>query len=85
MYSFLMDPWTYNYYNSHWSDGYSSNVNAYKGEHTTDVTQKKALAMLDDAASSGDQFFMMVAPGTLGFIELLLTNADIVQSLRIWS
>jgi hypothetical protein len=35
----------------------------FKGEHTTDVIQKKALDMLDDAASTGDQFFMMVAPG----------------------
>jgi hypothetical protein len=38
----------------------------YEGEHTTDVIQKKALDMLDDAASTGDQFFMMVAPGRQG-------------------
>lgn len=61
--SFLVDPWTYNYYNSHWTNGYTDEVTGFKGVHTTDVTESKSLKMLDDAAKSGDQFFMMVAPG----------------------
>jgi hypothetical protein len=51
------------YWNSHWTNGYTDELTGYKGIHTTDVTQTKALAMLDDAAKSKDQFFMMVAPG----------------------
>lgn len=63
--SFLVDPFTYNYYNSSWTNGYSSDHKAtqYPGIHTTDVTEAKALAMLDQAHESGEQFFMMVAPG----------------------
>ncbi|KAK5173343.1 uncharacterized protein LTR77_002024 [Saxophila tyrrhenica] len=60
--SFLIDPATYYYYDSWWSNNGNGGYNEYKGTHTTDVTQEKALSMLDDAASSGDQFFMMVAP-----------------------
>lgn len=53
---------SYSYYDSHWTNGYTDVVTPYKGVHTTDVTQTKALAMIDEAAGSGDQFFMMVAP-----------------------
>lgn len=67
--SFLLDPWTYNYYNSHWTDRVDAeslaDVTPFKGIHTTDVTEQKALAMLDDAADRGGQFFMMVAPGKI--------------------
>ena len=59
---FLVDPWTYNYFHSHWTNGYTSKITPYKGIHTTDVLHKKALNMLDEAAEKGDQFFMMVAP-----------------------
>ena len=51
------------YWDSHWTNGYTDDITGYKGIHTTDVTQTKALAMLDDAVKSKDQFFMMVAPG----------------------
>ena len=61
--SMLLDPFTYRYYDSKWTNGYTDDVSSYKGIHTTDVTQEKALAMIEDAATSGDQFFMMVAPG----------------------
>lgn len=50
------------YYNSHWTNAMTNDVVPFIGTHTTDVTQTKALAMLDDAATSGNQFFMMVAP-----------------------
>ena len=61
--SFLVDPWTYNYFHSHWVNQGDDKVSPYPGEHTTLVTQGKALDMLDDAAQSNEQFFMMVAPG----------------------
>jgi hypothetical protein len=64
-YSFLIDPWTYHYYQSQWTDGYTDIITPYDGTHTTHVTQEKALAMLDGAAATGEQFFMMVTPGEL--------------------
>lgn len=41
-----------------------ADITAFPGVHTTDVTEQKALAMLDDAAARGGQFYMQVAPGT---------------------
>ena len=65
--SFLVDPYIANYLHSHWTDGVNAqsvaDTTAYDGTHTTDVTNKKALDMIDEAASDGKQFFMMVAPG----------------------
>jgi hypothetical protein len=61
--SFLIDPWTYNYYHSKWTNDYTNKISSYDGIHTTNITQDKALAMIDDAAAIGEQFFMMVAPG----------------------
>ncbi len=58
---FLIDPWTYNYYHSHWTNGYTSNLKAFPGVHTTHVTAEKLLNWLDDLGKSKDQFFMMVA------------------------
>ena len=70
--SFLVDPWTYNYFYSHWTDGYTNEYKGHPGIHTTTVTEQKALKMLDKAAAKGDQFFMMVAPG----LYSLLHNSD---------
>lgn len=53
---------SYAYYNSHWTTHGKKTITPFIGTHTTDVTQTKALAMLEQAASSGNQFFMMVAP-----------------------
>ena len=65
--SFLVDPWTYNYYNSHWTDRVDAeseaDIKPHKGVHTTDVTHQKALAMIDQAAKAGGQFYMQVATG----------------------
>lgn len=65
--SFLIDPYTYNYYHSHYTNKVNAtdrnaDVTAYPGQHTTDVTHQKALDMLKDAAESENPFFMMVAP-----------------------
>lgn len=51
--------------NSRWTSGYTGKTNSYKGTHTTDVTQDKAIELIDHASDSGNQFFMMIAPGTL--------------------
>ena len=60
--SFLVDPWTYNYHHSHWTNGKSDKISKFPGIHTTHVTQEKALKAIDDAAQHKHQFFMMVAP-----------------------
>ena len=52
---------------SHWTNKVNAqsvaDTTVYDNVHTTDVTNQKALAMIDEAAASGNQFFMMVAPG----------------------
>lgn len=62
-FSFLVDPYTYYYFQSQWTDGETDTITPYDGIHTTHVTQEKALVVLDDAAATGEQFFMMVTPG----------------------
>ncbi|CAK3774366.1 arylsulfatase [Lecanosticta acicola] len=61
--SFLVDPWTYNYWNSTWTNGDArKHLTAFPGHHTTHVTRRKALEFIDQAVDAGGQFFMMVAP-----------------------
>ena len=60
--SFLVDPWTYNYHKSRWTNQQQKKIENHSGEHTTTVTQAKALDMLEKAAKADDQFFMMIAP-----------------------
>ena len=60
--SFLVDPWTYNYHHSAWTNGYTKKVSKFPGIHTTHVTQERALAAIEDAAKHKHQFFMMIAP-----------------------
>jgi hypothetical protein len=79
----------YFYYNSWWTKDDNKSMDNYKGEHTTDVIQKKALDMLDDAASTGDQFFMMVAPGKQGppqsyNVPLLINNSGTTSRSATW-
>jgi N-acetylglucosamine-6-sulfatase len=67
--SLLVEPWTYNYLNSHYTNKINAasdaDITGYPAQHTTVVTEQKALAFLDDAASRGGQFYMQVAPGKL--------------------
>lgn len=61
--SFLVDPNTYEYFNSTWTNGNgSAPLSTYKGQHTTNVTERKALEFIDDAADSREQFFLMITP-----------------------
>ena len=60
--SFLVDPWTYNYHHSHWTNGKAEKISKFPGVHTTHVTQLKALKAIEDAAKHKKQFFMMIAP-----------------------
>ena len=77
MTSFLVEPWTYNYLNSHYTNKVNAvgdaDITGYKGMHTTEVLQQKALAMIDDAANRSGQFYMQIAPGKQPCIMLGLT------------
>ena len=48
-----------------------SDIEGFKGEHTTLVTEQKALDMLDDAAARGGQFYMQIAPGKYDHVTML--------------
>lgn len=57
----LLDPFTYNYLNSTWTNNKAS-PQQYPGNHTTDITTKNALALLDEAVKADEPFFLTVAP-----------------------
>lgn len=59
--SFLLDPYTYEYFNSSWSIN-GSPPKQYPGNHTTDITLQKSLELLDEAIKAGGPFFLTVAP-----------------------
>ena len=84
--SFLVDPWTYNYYHSHWTNGENNDeISKFKGIHTTDVIHQKALDYIDQAVAAKDQFFMMVAPGKsirMKYCTIWLHKADGSQLRR---
>lgn len=70
--SFLLEPYTYQYYNTVFTNG--PNELLYDlNTHTTDLTQAKALNFLDEANNSTRPFFMMLAP-LAPHVELLGTN-----------
>ena len=60
--SFLLEPYTYQYFNTTWTDDQSKKLMSNHGTHTTNLTTQKALAYIEDAAQANEPFFMMVAP-----------------------
>ncbi|KAL4867826.1 hypothetical protein BDV12DRAFT_186379 [Aspergillus spectabilis] len=59
---FLLDPFTYSYWNSTYQRNHES-PKSYEGYYTTDVTEEKALGFLDDALEDPTRpFFLTVAP-----------------------
>ncbi|KAL4878216.1 Six-hairpin glycosidase-like protein [Aspergillus karnatakaensis] len=59
---FLLDPFTYSYWNSSYQRNHDP-PRSYEGHYTTDVTEEKALGFLDDAlADKSRPFFLTVAP-----------------------
>lgn len=89
--SLLVEPWTYNYLNSHYTSNNHANseadIESFQGTHTTTVTWDKALAFLDDAASKGGQFYMQVAPGVYLLMMIFvskLTCASRTASTDWW-
>lgn len=58
---FLLDPYTYSYYNSTYQRNHEP-PKSYQGRYTTDVTNEKALGFLNDALKSDRPFFLTAAP-----------------------
>lgn len=59
---FLLDPFTYSYWNSSYQRNHEP-PRSYEGHYTTDVTEEKALGFLDDALQDeGRPFFLTVGP-----------------------
>ncbi|BCS25319.1 sulfatase family protein [Aspergillus puulaauensis] len=58
---FLLDPYTYSYYNSTYQRNQEP-PKSYEGHYTTDVISEKSLGFLNDALKSDRPFFFAVAP-----------------------
>lgn len=58
---FLLDPYTYSYYNSTYQRNHEP-PKSYEGQYTTDVITEKGLGFLNDALDSDRPFFLTVAP-----------------------
>lgn len=59
--SFLLDPYTYEYYNAVFTHN-GGPVKSYKGQYSPDLVTDFALDFLDDAAKQDQPFFIAVAP-----------------------
>ena len=59
--SFLLEPYTYQYLNTTWTIDHLQ-LESDVWTHTTNLTSKKALAYIEDAAPAKRPFFLMVAP-----------------------
>jgi hypothetical protein len=58
---FLLDPYTYQYYNAKMTHNGEEPV-SYAGQYSTDVVSQKANAWLDEALTKDNPFFLTVAP-----------------------
>jgi N-acetylglucosamine-6-sulfatase len=59
--AFLLDPFTYEYYNATIQSNKDPPV-SYPGQYSTDVLAEKAFEFLDDALNGEQPFFMTIAP-----------------------
>ena len=67
--SFLLEPYTYQYYNTVFTNGPKELLHDLT-THTTDLTEAKALSFINEAANSTRPFFLTVA-GVAPHVELL--------------
>ncbi|QSZ31021.1 hypothetical protein DSL72_000582 [Monilinia vaccinii-corymbosi] len=58
---FLLDPFTYQYYNSTFQRNEHPPI-SHEGEYSTDVLAQKAYGLLDEGVQSGKPFFLVAAP-----------------------
>ncbi|QIX01991.1 hypothetical protein AMS68_007508 [Peltaster fructicola] len=58
---FLLDPYTYEYYNGHMTRNGAPPV-SYKGQYSPDVVAEKAYGFLDEAVLHPEPFFLGIAP-----------------------
>ena len=70
--SFLLEPYTYQYYNTVFTNGPNELLHDLTA-HTTDLTEAKAINFINEATNSTRPFFLMVA-GLAPHVELLGNN-----------
>ncbi|KAH8660574.1 alkaline-phosphatase-like protein [Xylariales sp. PMI_506] len=58
---FLLDPYTYQYWNAKMTHNGGEPV-SYAGQYSTDIVAEKSLAWLDEALGQEDPFFLTVSP-----------------------
>lgn len=58
---FILDPYTYEYYNAHMSRNGGKPV-SYKGQYSPDITAEKAYGFLEEATQHPEPWFLTIAP-----------------------
>ncbi|KAH7396959.1 alkaline-phosphatase-like protein [Phaeosphaeria sp. MPI-PUGE-AT-0046c] len=58
---FILDPYTYEYYNAHMSRNGGKPV-SYKGQYSPDITAEKAYGFLEEATQHSEPWFLTIAP-----------------------
>jgi N-acetylglucosamine-6-sulfatase len=58
---FLLDPYTYQYYNARFTHNGEKPV-SYEGQYSTDLVSERANKWLDEALQEGEPFFLTVSP-----------------------
>ncbi|OQV10930.1 hypothetical protein CLAIMM_14849 isoform 1 [Cladophialophora immunda] len=76
---FLLDPFTYEYYNATFQRNKEPPV-SYQGGYSTDVLAEKALGFLDDALKTDRPFFLTIAP-TAPHSNVHISNDTAEQSM----
>jgi N-acetylglucosamine-6-sulfatase len=79
---FLLDPYTYEYYNAHMSRNGGKPV-SYKGQYSPDVTAAKAYGFLEEATQHSEPWFLTVSPiaphSTMKIVPAEEYNADMPE------
>lgn len=76
---FLLDPYTYEYYNATFQRNHDSPV-SHSGEYSTDIVAEKAFGFLDDALRQEKAFFLTIAP-TAPHSNVHITDDTAEQSM----
>jgi N-acetylglucosamine-6-sulfatase len=79
---FLLDPYTYEYYNAHMSRNGEKPV-SYEGQYSPDVTAEKAYGFLEEATQHTEPWFLTVSPiaphSTMKIVPAEEYNADMPE------
>ncbi|ETI24761.1 hypothetical protein G647_04131 [Cladophialophora carrionii CBS 160.54] len=76
---FLLDPYTYEYYNATFQRDHNPPI-GYPSQYSTDLVAEKALGYLDEALREDDPFFLTIAP-TAPHSNVHITDDSVEQSM----